>query len=163
MAQREVRDFDYVNHPYEPVRDLLLKEAPRIFAGASRVAETRAGEIVASLSVDLKGIQISKDITIRVRSFQERPGLKLTHVLHVELEWEAKESPALFPVMKADLSLYPLSATETQVDLTGHYEPPLGPLGGVIDAALGHRLAEASVHRFLAEVVERLRRETPGK
>ena len=161
--QREVRAFDYVNHPYEPVRDLLLKEAPRIFAGATKVAETRAGEIVSSLSIDIKGIQISKDITIKVRSFQERPGPKLTHVLHIGLDWEAKESPGLFPVMKADLSLYPLSSTETQVDLTGHYEPPMGALGGVIDAALGHRLAEASVHRFLAEVVERLRRETPSK
>jgi len=31
-----------------------------------------------------------------------------------------------------------------------------------MDAAVGHRVAEASVHRFLEDTVEQLKREIPG-
>jgi hypothetical protein len=54
--------------------------------------------------------------------------------------------------MKAELSLYRLGKDETQLELCGTYEPPLGALGKVLDALVMHRVAEASVHRFLAEV-----------
>ena len=62
--------------------------------------------------------------------------------------------------MNAELMAYPLSATETQVDLRGHYDPPLGVLGDAIDMAIGHRVAEAAVHRFVSAVAERLREKT---
>jgi hypothetical protein len=63
--------------------------------------------------------------------------------------------------MQAELSFWPLTSTETQLELEGAYEPPLGLVGGAIDAAVGHRLAEAVVHRFLNDVVEQLRRDIP--
>jgi hypothetical protein len=61
--------------------------------------------------------------------------------------------------MRAELSVYPLTATETQLDFAGRYEPPLGALGSAMDAMVGHRIAEASVHRFLQDVAAYLRRE----
>jgi hypothetical protein len=158
MAGREIRAFDYVNQPYAAVRDLLTQDASTIFRTATKVAEARTDEIVASLSVDLQGIEVSKDVTIRINKIHEDPGARATKVTHVELEWQAKDAPGLFPVMKADLKVYPLSSTETQIDLTGPYEPPMGALGKVLDAAVGHRIAEASVHRFVSAVAERLRR-----
>jgi hypothetical protein len=60
--------------------------------------------------------------------------------------------------MSAELSIYPLTATETQLDFLGRYEPPLGAVGGAVDAVVGHRIAEASVHRFLSDVAAYLRR-----
>jgi hypothetical protein len=59
--------------------------------------------------------------------------------------------------MKAELSVYPLTATETQLDFSGLYEPPLGVLGKAVNAVVGHRIAEVSVHRFVSEVAEYLR------
>ena len=158
MSQREVRAFDYVNHPYEAVREALRGDPGGILAGATRVAEARTSEIVASLSVDIKGIEVSKEISIRVGAIREEEGPRLSRTTHVALEWEAKGSPGLFPVMKADLAIYPLSGTETQIELRGHYAPPLGALGGALDALAGHRIAEASVHRFVGAVAEELRR-----
>jgi hypothetical protein len=157
MAQREIRAFDYVNQPYDRVRDALRGDAGSIFHSATEIAEARTGELVASLTVEVKGIALSKEITIRIGDVREEPGPKLSHVTHIELEWQAKTSASLFPTMKADLSVYPLSATETQIDLKGQYEPPLGALGGAIDAIAGHRIAEASIHRFVTAVAERLR------
>jgi hypothetical protein len=60
--------------------------------------------------------------------------------------------------MSATLFVYPLTKTETQLDFVGQYEPPLGKLGDVVDAVVGHRIAEASVHRFVADVAEFLRK-----
>jgi hypothetical protein len=47
----------------------------------------------------------------------------------LQLECEAARMPRLFPLMKADLYIYPLTATETQLNFKGVYEPPLGPFG----------------------------------
>jgi hypothetical protein len=163
MSKREVRAFDYVNQAYEPVRDALRADAAGIIRTATKVAETRADELVAALSVDVKGIEVSKEILLHVGALREEEGPRLSRVTHVELEWQAKGSPGLFPVMKADLSVYPLSGTETQVELRGIYEPPMGALGGALDAVAGHRVAEASVHRFVSAVAERLRQLAPHK
>ena len=157
MAEREIRAFDYVNQPYEQVRDAIRKDAAAMFASATKVAEARTGELVTSLSVDIKGIEVTKEITIRLGDIREEPGPRSTHVTHVELEWQAKGSPGLFPTMKADLSVYPLSSTETQIELKGQYAPPMGALGGALDALAGHRIAEAAIHRFVTSVAERLR------
>jgi hypothetical protein len=77
----------------------------------------------------------------------------------LQVDWKAASAPGLFPLMKAELAIYPLTATETQLDFSGRYEPPLGWLGTVVDTAIGHRIAEASVHRFVAEVAHYLRTE----
>ena len=81
----------------------------------------------------------------------------------VPLRWQARDTPGLFPAMQAELKIYPLSFTETQVELSGHYDPPMGVLGSAVDAMVGHRLAEASVHRFVRAIVERLRQDLANK
>jgi hypothetical protein len=83
-------------------------------------------------------------------------------VTRLSLAWEAADSPRLFPFMQAQLAVYPLTATETQLDFSGRYEPPLGALGTAMNAMVGHRIAEASVHRFLADVARHLRGELGG-
>jgi len=73
------------------------------------------------------------------------------------LEWEAASAPRLFPLMKGKLAVYPLTKTETQLDFHGVYEPPFGAVGKTMNAIAGHRIAEASVHRFIDEVAGYLR------
>lgn len=60
--------------------------------------------------------------------------------------------PGLFPLLTALLTALPLTPTETQLGFVGEYEPPLGAFGGAIDAALGNRTAEASVHQFVSDI-----------
>ena len=73
------------------------------------------------------------------------------------LEWEAASLPRLFPLMKGELSVYPLTSTETQLDFSGVYEPPFGAVGKTMNAIIGHRIAEVSVHRFVSDVAGYLR------
>jgi hypothetical protein len=59
--------------------------------------------------------------------------------------------------MSSVLAIYPLTSTETQLDFLGRYDPPLGLVGEAMDAIVGHRIAEASVHRFVTDIARYLR------
>jgi hypothetical protein len=50
-----------------------------------------------------------------------------------------------------------LTATESQLDFFGVYEPPLGAMGKALNAMVGHRIADAAVHRFVGDVAGHLR------
>ena len=155
---REIRSFDYVNHPYEQVRDVLMTDASGVFRSATRAATSRAESVASELRVQLAGLEVAATIEIQTGPIEESPsGAGRTRTLRIPIAWKAAERPNLFPVMNAELSVYALTGTETQLDFQGHYDPPLGPLGTAIDAAVGHRIAEASVHRFVAEIAQHLR------
>ena len=155
---REIRSYDYVNHPYQQVRDALSKDAPAVFQSATKAAATRAQSVASELRLDLGGIAIQADIRVSVNGVNEKPSEGISGPeTRLHLEWEAASMPRLFPLMRAELAIYPLTATETQLDFQGVYEPPFGPLGKAINAMVGHRIAEASVHRFVGDVAEYLR------
>lgn len=155
---RRVRSFDYVNHSYERVREVLSEDATSVFSAATRAAASRTRAVASSLRVDIAGVEVAKEIALRVTDVTEQEaGAGSSPVTRLAIEWEAAETPALFPLMKAELAVYPLTATETQLDFTGSYDPPGGWLGSAVDAVVGHKIAEASVHRFVREIAEYLR------
>jgi len=155
---RHIRAFDYVNQPYERVRTVLLEGGPDIFSGATKAAAARALSVASGLHVNVAGLEVSADIDLQVKSVEDDPDAPLGgQATRLHLEWEAARAPRLFPVMKGDLSAYALSGTETQLDFEGHYEPPMGAVGSAINAVVGHRIAEASVHRFVSDVAGHLR------
>jgi hypothetical protein len=151
---REIRCYDYVNHPYEHVRDTLMKDGITVFQSATKAAASRARSITSALRVDMGGgIGVEADIVISIKKIEEK-GTESREgpVTRLHLEWQSAKMPNLFPLMKAKLSIYPLTRTETQLDFSGLYEPPLGPLGRAVNAIVGHRVAEVSVHRFVSDV-----------
>jgi len=157
-AGREIRSYDYVNHPYERVRDALMQNALAVFQSATKAASSRAQSIAAELHIDFGGVGVKTDISISVKKIEEKivdtTSAPSTRLL---LEWEAASLPRLFPLMKGELSVYPLTSTETQLDFSGVYEPPFGAVGKTMNAIIGHRIAEVSVHRFVSDVAGYLR------
>ena len=154
---REIRCYDYVNHPYGRVKDVLTKNAIQVFQAATKAAAARAQSVAAELHVDVGGVGVKTDIRIDVISVQETTDPTSGPTTRLMLEWEAATMPKLFPFMKGELAIYPLTATETQLDFSGVYEPPLGAVGKAINAVAGHRIAEASVHHFIGDVAVYLR------
>ena len=163
MKRREIRCYDYVNYPYERVRDALRYEALTVFRSATISAVSRARSVAAELHVDLGGVGVKAEINVRVKNIEEKAETIPSTTTRLQLEWEAATMPGLFPFMKAELSIYPLTATETQLDFLGHYEPPFGVVGKAMNAIVGYRIAEVSVHRFLTDVAEYLRRTLAQK
>jgi hypothetical protein len=159
---RKLRCYQYVNRPYEAVRELFRQRPLEVFQPATASAAERANVVEASLRAGVAGLDVGVDVRVHLHAIHDEKGVAgLSPVTRVTLAWEAKRAAALFPVMKADLSFFPLTSTETQLDLEGSYRPPLGVVGNAADAALGHRVAEAAVHRFLEDIVEQIRRELP--
>src|SRR5215472_14543614 len=155
---REIRSYDYVNHPYERVRDALKQNAVTVFQSATKAAASRAHSVAAELHVDFGGIGVKTDINISLKSAEEKMvDLLSIPIMRLQLEWEAATAPRLFPLMKGELSVYPLTSTETQLDFFGVYEPPFGAVGKTMNAIIGHRIAEVSVHRFINDVAGYLR------
>ncbi len=154
----QIRSYDYVNHPYEQVRAALTQDARAVFQAATTAAAARAHSIASQLRVNIAGIEVATDIAIAVTHIEEgAQGATSAPATRLQLEWAAAKAPRLFPFMRAELSIYPLTATETQLDFSGTYEPPLGAVGSAMNALIGHRIAEVSVHRFVTEVAEYLR------
>ncbi|HWZ30922.1 MAG TPA: hypothetical protein VNX18_06300 [Bryobacteraceae bacterium] len=155
---REIHCYDYVNHPYQRVRDALSKDALAVFQSATKAAASRARSVASELRIDIGGIAVEAEIVISIQKIEEQVSDALAGpVTRLQLEWQAAKMPSLFPLMKAELSMYPLTATETQLDFRGVYEPPLGAVGKAMNAIAGHRIAEVSVHRFVSDVAGYLR------
>ena len=155
---RQIRSYDYVNHPYDRVRDTLKQNALEVFQAATKAAASRAESVAAELHVDFAGVGVKADINIVVKGIEEtQPDGIVSASTKLLLEWEAANLPRLFPLMQGELSVYPLTGTETQLDFSGTYEPPLGAVGKTMNAIAGHRIAEVSVHRFVSDVAGYLR------
>jgi hypothetical protein len=65
---REIRSYDYVNRPYERVRDAARQKALTVFQSATKAAASRAQSIASELHVDFGGIGVKIDINISVRN-----------------------------------------------------------------------------------------------
>ena len=157
---KSVRVFDYVNHPYKAVREKLTSGETSIFRDATKVAAARAKSVASELHVNFAGIEVGTEISISVTGVKnDEETARSGPITRIELEWEAAKMPRLFPFMKAELSIYALTDGETQLDLLGNYVPPFGLLGSAMDAVIGHRIAEASVHQFIVDVAAYLRNE----
>jgi hypothetical protein len=160
---RHVRAFHYVNQPYEKVRHALHENAEEILGAATKAAASRAHSVASGLHVNIGGIEVGAEIAISVESVEDDPKAPLgSQATRLHVSWEAAKNPRLFPFMNGDLSVYALSATETQLDFEGDYQPPLGVVGAALDAAVGHRIAEASVDRFVSDVAAHLREKLKG-
>ena len=90
------------------------------------------------------------------------PSVHMATKTVVPLHWQAAEGPGLFPSVDADLEVAPLGPGATQLAISARYVPPLGRLGRVIDRALLHRVAEATLKDFLDGVGEAVVRAGSG-
>lgn len=150
----EFRVFDYVGHPYPRVTEALRRDPADLFGRATEAAASRADAIASRLPLELGALEVGTDIAVEVA---HAPAEAQAGSTLIQLRWKAARSHAIFPSMLAELTVYPLTHDETQLDLRGVYRPPPGVLGQLVDTVVGRRIAEASVHRFMTAVADALR------
>lgn len=159
MSLRQIRCYEYVNRPYDRVTQAVKQDPAALFRPSADEAASRADEvaIAAGLEVEVGSLSVGTNVAIEIVGIEEpETRSALSRVTRLALHWQAEKRPGLFPTMEATLSFYPLSPDETQVDFEGTYQPPLGLVGAGVDAFVGHRIAEASVHRFVRSIAKRL-------
>lgn len=153
---RHLHCYAYVEAPFDLVARLLAEDATAVLQDATEDAAEQAGTLSRTLSVEVAGFEVGRDVVIEVGDFEPRG---ITNNV-VPLRWHAERGRLLFPALTADLEVAALAFDPplTQLTVSGSYAPPLGALGMGADRLVLHRLAEATVHRFTHEVADRLRR-----
>ena len=124
MARQEIRSYDYVNHPYAKVREALVADPAAIFRAATRAAAARARSVAAELRVTIAGVDVAAEIVFTIGAVEdEAAGPHGSPLTRIPVSWEAAKNPQFFPLMNSVLTIYPLTATETQLDFLGRYDP----------------------------------------
>jgi hypothetical protein len=163
-AQRTLHCYDYVSHPFPQVQAALHQGAAQIFARATKGAAERERDLAVQLHVRVGMLDVATDVKVEVGPIKETMSSPWGYqVMVLPITWQSASNPSLFPRLKAELLVYPLSSHETQLELEGTYDPPLGILGDAIDAMIGHRIAEASVLHFLRDIAARLQADIGTK
>jgi hypothetical protein len=146
-----VYDFIQIPLPVAQVRHRLLVAVSGLLQQVAEAAYDEGEELLS-----------------RVGPFGPVPGLSKAVKVHggkvrdrgdgfvIPLRWSATGPTELFPVMEADLEIAPLGTHESQIRLSGSYDPPLGSVGRGLDRLLLHQLAEATVRAFLSQLVAAL-------
>jgi hypothetical protein len=97
-------------------------------------------------------IGLSKLVRVQVRELS-----RTEEWAGIALRWEAAgPRGGLFPVLDADVRLTPAGEHVTRLSMAGSYRPPLGSLGQSLDRAILHRVADATIRRFVAQVAARI-------
>ncbi len=154
--ERTLHVFAYVEAPWDLVSRLLAEDSRAVLQHATADAAEQADQLTRTLKLDVGGFEVCKDVRIEVGEFVPREVIRSV----VPLRWHAERGRLLFPELAADLEVAAVSVDPplTQLTVTGSYEPPLGLLGAGADRLMLHRLAEATIHRFVHEVADELRR-----
>ena len=133
---------------------------------ASQVEAALADEPEAFLQpiarrATLRGDRLLADVgfgdTVRVeRSVAVQGSMivgRTTSKMIIPFSWRATGTSAgLFPTMEGDLEVASFGKALSQLAISARYSPPLGIVGRVLDRAVLHRIAEATIKDFLDQL-----------
>ncbi len=139
-----IRYFIEIPRPMAEVEPELLESPGSWSAGPARGAEARGEELLAEVGFGPPGAWIGKRVELQ---FGEPVRLPSKTVL--PMSWKPAGLESLFPRLEADVEVGQLGPERTQLSISARYTPPFGSLGRVLDRALLHRVAEATVKDFL--------------
>ena len=146
-----IRYYVDLSMAFGVVEDTLLDAPTAWIPGLLRDAEDRGQHLLAEVGFDVDTRRIDKEVEIGVGE----PN-RLAHVTALPVSWRATGRERLFPQLDADLEIAALGAERTQLSISASYRPPMGPVGRMLDKALLHRVAEATVKDFVDGIAERV-------
>lgn len=154
--ERELYYYDYVERAAKDVVEALAGPEHSAFQQATIGAVSEATQFKERLHVGIAGLDIGKDVVVEVGKADDRG-----YAVFIPIQWRAASQSGLFPSMDAELEVAQLSLDppRSQIGIHGRYRPPIGVVGAIGDAMLGHRIAEATVRRFVIELSTRLNRK----
>lgn len=113
-------------------------------------------ELLAKVGVRIGRLPIYKHVQL---TLGQLPSAIPTNRVMLAVSWEAVGGPPLFPRMEGTLHVQPEESESTRLTLNARYDPPLGKLGELIDRALMHRVAQATIKDFTERLAGRLEAE----
>ena len=150
-----IRYFGEIASPFEVVEHAILRAPDAWMPRLARDSEREGGALLTEVGVRAEGERSEQRAEVK---FGE--ALRLPAKTILPMRWKPSSAWPLFPELEADLEVASLGPSRTQLSVNARYTPPLGRLGSVIDRALLHRVAEATVKDFLDRVRAQLQRDT---
>ena len=147
-----VRYYLDIAASFPDVEAAILDDPERWIPGLLRAAEDRGQHLLAEVGFAVDTRRIDKQVEIELGAAIRTPSKTV-----LPMTWRATRPEGLFPQLDADVEVASLGADRTQLSISARYRAPMGAVGRVLDRALLHRVAEATVKDFLERVGERLR------
>ena len=145
-----VKHVVHLDHPVKEVSEALMEGPQRWFPGMKKKG-------VASVGLHVAGLPVRKRVAVEIGS-----PVKTSTWAVVPLTWTATGPEGLFPKMTGKIEVAPTSKDETRLTVSGMYEPPLGRLGGQLDEAVMHNIAEGTVRELAEQIAARLETAVRG-
>lgn len=149
-----IRYFGEIYVPFEMVERAILQAPDEWLPGLMHDTERDREALLSEVGVRATGERSEPRAEVR---FGEP--LRLPAKTILPMKWKPSSAWPLFPELDADLEVASLGPSRTQLSINARYTPPLGRLGSVIDRALLHRVAEATVKDFVDRVGAALERD----
>jgi hypothetical protein len=143
--------------PFAVARAALLDDPGAWIPGLLQAAEHRGHQLLAEVGLGSGARRIDKKVEIELGA--PRGTVSVTAL---PITWRATGAQWLFPRLDGDIELAALGSARTQLSISARYEPPLGVVGRVLDRALLHRVAEATLKDFLDGIAEHLDEREPA-
>jgi hypothetical protein len=144
--------------PYGEVHHVLVERADTWVPGLLLEAEDRGQRLLAEVGFSVDTRRIDREVEIRLGEPYRIPTKTV-----LPMTWRATRSERLFPELDADIELAAMGPSRTQLSISARYRPPMAILGRVVDRALLHRVAEATIKDFLDRIGERLASRQPSR
>lgn len=114
------------------------------------------GDAVFPLSVHVGDLRIERNVEFHLKTKPAYPGYRL-----IDLSWSPKDGGP-FPTFEGTLSIAEDAVGWSRIEIDGSYRPPFGLVGLAFDAAIGHRIAQATATELLAEIKRLLLAKVPA-
>jgi hypothetical protein len=138
------------------VEAALTDEREAFLQPIVRSATDRGDRLLADVGFG-DAVRVERSVAIRLG-----PSVRATSKTIIPFSWRATGTSAgLFPTMEGDLEVASLGEALTQLAISARYSPPLGIVGRMLDRAVLHRIAEATVKDFLDQLGAILLSATP--
>jgi len=142
-----------VSRPFEAVRERFVSDGTW-FAPLASAAEEDGEALYLRMGPSWASGRVAREIRVTLGPPRDR-GIAVV----VPVSWQSSGLPALFPVLDGDVELLPRNPDYCRVSLFASYVPPFGQLGGQLNRALLHHVAQSTVRSFLVRMAESLEDE----
>ena len=122
------------------------------------------GELLARVGVAVGKVAVYKHVQLEIGTARATPAHDR---IMLPVNWSAVGGPPLFPRMEGTFHVDPYGPESARLTLNARYDPPVGALGSLLDRALMHHLAQATMDDFMvrvaAAVTDELRRRADSR
>jgi hypothetical protein len=143
--QRHVYTSTLAHVPYAAIQAIMRDAPERLFRQvASDIDDPPQAR---KIEVHVGPVAIHDRFTIEFGEFAAHPD---GHFSRLRLRCHGDRHHMLLPDVDAALEASDAGDDRTELEIAGHYSPPLGALGALEDALVGHRAVEEAMTQLLA-------------